>query len=43
MKSNDISKHKMINILIPLVVVAGVIAIFKAGFNFGNWLYILLH
>lgn len=30
-------------ILYPLLVVCGIIVIFKGGFAFGHWLYVLFH
>jgi hypothetical protein len=43
MQQEDKLNTKAIKILIPLAVICGVIAIFKGGFNFGQWLYVLLH
>jgi nitrate reductase NapE component len=43
MKKEDLVKSKVIKFLIPLVIIWGVITIFKGGFNFGQWLYVLLH
>ncbi len=43
MKKDDLLKSKVLKFLIPLVIICGVITIFKGGFNFGQWLYILLH
>jgi hypothetical protein len=43
MKKEDLINSKVIQILIPLVIILGVITIFKGGFNFGQWLYVLLH
>jgi hypothetical protein len=43
MKNEDLLKSKAIKILIPLAIVWGVIIIFKSGFSFGQWLYVLLH
>lgn len=43
MKKEDLLKSKAVKILIPLVVVLGIITIFKGGFKFGQWLYVLLH
>lgn len=43
MKKDDLLKSKAFKLLMPLVVVLGVITIFKSGIKFGHWLYVLLH
>jgi hypothetical protein len=43
MKKEDLLKSKVIKFLIPLVIIGGVITIFKSGYHFGQWMYILLH
>ena len=43
MKKEDLLKSKGIKFLIPLVIIWGVITIFKGGINFWQWLYVLLH
>ena len=43
MTKDDVSQSKMGKILLPLVVVLGIIYIFKGGYAFGQWLYVLFH
>ncbi len=43
MKKQDLIKSKAFKYLIPLVIIWGVIVIFKGGISFGQWLYVLLY
>jgi hypothetical protein len=43
MKKQELHEAKFLKILLPLVVIGGAVAIFKAGYAAGQWLFIVLH
>ena len=43
MTKDDVFKSKMVKILLPLVLVVSIIYLFKGGYAFGQWLYVLLN
>jgi hypothetical protein len=43
MKKEELTQLKFLKLMLPLLIVGGVIAIFKAGFVTGQWLFVMLH
>jgi hypothetical protein len=43
MKQEEITKSKFFRIFIPIIIVCGVISIFKAGYATGQWLFTITH
>lgn len=43
MSKEEFLKSKYFKILLPLLVVWGIIIIFKGGYTFGQWLYAFMH
>jgi hypothetical protein len=37
------SKSKAFKILLPAVILVGIYVIFEAGFDFGRWLFAVIH
>ncbi|WP_262709080.1 hypothetical protein [Emticicia agri] len=43
MKKQELQQLKMLKFMVPLVIIAGIISIFKAGYVTGQWLFAILH
>ena len=43
MKKEKFSNTKAVKLVISMLVILGVIVLFKSGISFGHWLYVLLH
>ncbi|GAB3524557.1 hypothetical protein GCM10027442_52600 [Emticicia fontis] len=43
MKKQELQQLKMLKVMTPILIIGGAIAIFKAGYATGQWLYAITH
>ena len=43
MKKQELQQLKMLKFMAPILIIGGAIAIFKAGYVTGQWLFAILH
>jgi len=43
MTKQEFLKSKYFKVILPLIIVWGIITIFKSGYAFGKWLYVALN
>lgn len=43
MKNVDLKKTTFLKIMIPVIIVWGIITIFRGGMAFGSWLHAFIH
>ncbi|WP_255413516.1 hypothetical protein [Emticicia sp. C21] len=43
MKKQELHESQFLQFMLPLLIVGGAIAIFKAGYSTGQWLFVVLH
>ena len=43
MEKQELQESKFLQFMLPLLIIGGAIAIFKAGYAAGQWLLVVLH
>jgi hypothetical protein len=43
MKKEELKQLKMLKVMVPILIIGGAIAIFKAGYATGQWLFVITH